>query len=102
MKTPAPDSATILLVDDEDAVQKLLTYPLEREGFRVLQARDGEEALRRFGQEADPAVHEPALERGHENDPDDREGAGDDDRQREAEAGADAPEREPHRQPPSR
>ena len=48
MKTPTPDSATILLVDDEDAVQKLLTYPLEHEGFRVLQARDGEEALRRF------------------------------------------------------
>src|SRR5213075_699861 len=43
-----PDSSTILLVDDEDAVQKLLTYPLQREGFRVLQARDGEEALARF------------------------------------------------------
>jgi DNA-binding response OmpR family regulator len=43
-----PDAATILLVDDEDAVQKLLTYPLEHEGYRVLQARDGEEALRRF------------------------------------------------------
>jgi len=48
VKTPTPDSATILLVDDEDAVQKLLTYPLEHEGFRVLQARDGEEALRSF------------------------------------------------------
>jgi two-component system OmpR family response regulator/two-component system alkaline phosphatase synthesis response regulator PhoP len=46
-----PDVATILLVDDEDAVQKLLTYPLEREGFRVMQARDGEEALQRFGTE---------------------------------------------------
>jgi two-component system, OmpR family, response regulator len=46
-----PDAATILLVDDEDAVQKLLTFPLEREGFRVLQARDGEDALRRFGGE---------------------------------------------------
>jgi DNA-binding response OmpR family regulator len=46
-----PDSSTILLVDDEDAVQKLLTYPLEREGFRVLQARDGEEALSRFASE---------------------------------------------------
>jgi DNA-binding response OmpR family regulator len=46
-----PDVATILLVDDEDAVQKLLTFPLEREGFRVLQARDGEDALRRFGGE---------------------------------------------------
>jgi DNA-binding response OmpR family regulator len=43
-----PDSSTILLVDDEDSVQKLLTYPLEREGFRVLQARDGQEALSKF------------------------------------------------------
>ncbi|HVD48975.1 MAG TPA: response regulator transcription factor [Gaiellaceae bacterium] len=46
-----PDSSTILLVDDEDAVQKLLAYPLERDGFRVVQARDGEEALERFAQE---------------------------------------------------
>jgi DNA-binding response OmpR family regulator len=46
-----PDPATILLVDDEDSVQKLLTYPLEREGFRVVPARDGEEALRRFAEE---------------------------------------------------
>src|SRR5947208_4374257 len=45
------EPATILLVDDEDAVQKLLTYPLEHEGFRVVQARDGEEALRRFEHE---------------------------------------------------
>jgi DNA-binding response OmpR family regulator len=45
------DSSTILLVDDEDAVQKLLAYPLERDGFRVVQARDGEEALERFGRE---------------------------------------------------
>jgi DNA-binding response OmpR family regulator len=51
VKTPSPESATILLVDDEDAVQKLLTYPLEHEGFRVLQARDGEEALRCFERE---------------------------------------------------
>jgi DNA-binding response OmpR family regulator len=41
---------TILLVDDEDAVQKLLTYPLEREGFRVVSAWDGQEALDRFAQ----------------------------------------------------
>ncbi len=47
-----PDSSTILLVDDEDAVQKLLAYPLEREGFRVLQARDGEEALACFASES--------------------------------------------------
>src|SRR6059036_1816482 len=47
-----PDSSTILLVDDEDSVQKLLTYPLERDGFRVVSARDGEEALARFAEEA--------------------------------------------------
>ena len=46
-----PDSSTILLVDDEDSVQKLLTYPLERDGFRVVSARDGEEALRLFSEE---------------------------------------------------
>jgi DNA-binding response OmpR family regulator len=40
--------ATILVVDDEESIQKLLTYPLEREGYRVVQARDGEEALARF------------------------------------------------------
>ncbi len=43
-----PDASTILLVDDEESVQRLLAYPLEREGFRVVQARDGEEALHRF------------------------------------------------------
>jgi DNA-binding response OmpR family regulator len=42
------DGTTILLVDDEDSVQKLLTYPLERDGFTVVPARDGEEALARF------------------------------------------------------
>ena len=46
-----PDSSTILLVDDEDAVQRLLAYPLERDGFRVVQARDGQEALEHFGRE---------------------------------------------------
>jgi DNA-binding response OmpR family regulator len=46
-----PDSSTILLVDDEDSVQKLLAYPLERDGYRVLQARDGAEALDRFAAE---------------------------------------------------
>src|SRR6059036_1964511 len=46
-----PEPPTILLVDDEDAVQKLLTYPLEREGYRVVSARDGEEALTRFAEE---------------------------------------------------
>jgi len=47
-----PDTLTILLVDDEDSIQTLLTYPLERDGYRVVQARDGDEALRRFGEES--------------------------------------------------
>jgi DNA-binding response OmpR family regulator len=42
------ETARILLVDDEESVQKLLRYPLEREGYAVVQARDGEEALERF------------------------------------------------------
>ena len=51
-----PDFPTILLVDDEDAVQKLLTYPLEREGYRVVPARDGKEALDRFASESPDLV----------------------------------------------
>ena len=47
---PEP-SSTILLVDDEDSIQTLLTYPLERDGHRVVQARNGEEALQRFAEE---------------------------------------------------
>jgi DNA-binding response OmpR family regulator len=57
-------AATILLVDDEESVQKLLTYPLEREGYRVVQARTGEEALERFaGQEIDLIVLDLMLPR---------------------------------------
>jgi DNA-binding response OmpR family regulator len=48
---PMPSPSTILLVDDEDSIQTLLTYPLERDGYRVVQARDGEEALKRFSEE---------------------------------------------------
>src|SRR6266480_3179397 len=40
-----------MLVYDEESIQKLLTYPLQREGYRVVQARDGEEALRRFSEQ---------------------------------------------------
>ena len=46
-----PDLSTILLVDDEESVQRLLAYPLERDGFRVVPAHDGEEALERFAAE---------------------------------------------------
>src|SRR3954453_23813968 len=47
----APGQARILLVDDEQAVQTLLTYPLRKEGYEVVEARDGQEALDRFGEE---------------------------------------------------
>ena len=36
---------TVLIAEDESALLTLLRYNLEREGYRVLEARDGEEAL---------------------------------------------------------
>jgi DNA-binding response OmpR family regulator len=44
----ADKTARILLVDDERPVQKLLSYPLEKEGYEVVAALDGEEALQAF------------------------------------------------------
>ena len=41
-------SARILLVDDEQAIQTLLTYPLRKDGYEVVAAHDGREALDRF------------------------------------------------------
>ena len=46
-----PESSTILLVDDEDSIQKLLTFPLQRDGYKIVAARDGEAALERFAEE---------------------------------------------------
>jgi DNA-binding response OmpR family regulator len=47
----ARGQARILLVDDEQAVQTLLTYPLRKEGYDVVGAADGQEALDRFSEE---------------------------------------------------
>jgi DNA-binding response OmpR family regulator len=41
-------SARILLVDDEQSIQTLLSYPLRKDGYDVVQAVDGREALARF------------------------------------------------------
>ncbi|HXV04895.1 MAG TPA: response regulator transcription factor [Solirubrobacterales bacterium] len=41
-------AARILLVDDEQSVQTLLSYPLRKEGYHVTAAMDGREALARF------------------------------------------------------
>ena len=38
----------ILLVDDEPAIQTLLAYPLQKDGYEVVAAVDGREALDRF------------------------------------------------------
>jgi DNA-binding response OmpR family regulator len=46
----AERSARILLVDDEHSVQTLLTYPLTKDGYDVVSARDGREALDRFAE----------------------------------------------------
>src|ERR671930_1422895 len=44
-------SARILLVDDERSVQTLLAYPLLKDGYEVISAHDGREALDRFAQQ---------------------------------------------------
>jgi DNA-binding response OmpR family regulator len=44
----AREGPKILLVDDEQAVQTLLTYPLRKEGYEVVTATDGQQALDRF------------------------------------------------------
>lgn len=49
------DPYTILLVDDEPDILEFLGYNLEREGFRVLKARDGTKALK-LAMEERPAL----------------------------------------------
>jgi len=41
----------ILLVDDEPPIQTLLAFPLERDGYEVVAASDGREALTRFSEQ---------------------------------------------------
>ncbi len=47
----ADRSARILLVDDEQSIQTLLSYPLRKEGYDVVHATDGHQALERFAEE---------------------------------------------------
>jgi DNA-binding response OmpR family regulator len=44
----ANGAARILLVDDEQSIQTLLSYPLRKDGYHVTSALDGGEALTRF------------------------------------------------------
>jgi DNA-binding response OmpR family regulator len=41
----------ILLADDEQSIQTLLSYPLQKDGFDVVRASDGREALERFDEQ---------------------------------------------------
>ncbi len=49
----APAEGLVLVVDDEDTVRHIARKMLEREGVRVIEATDGEEALRVFRQRMD-------------------------------------------------
>ena len=42
----------ILLADDEQAIQTLLSFPLQKDGYDVVRASDGQEALARFSEQA--------------------------------------------------
>jgi DNA-binding response OmpR family regulator len=41
----------ILLADDEHAIQTLLSFPLQKDGYEVVRASDGREALARFAEQ---------------------------------------------------
>lgn len=41
----------ILVVDDEDSIREILSYNLDREGYDVIEAEDGEEALEKIKKE---------------------------------------------------
>jgi CheY-like chemotaxis protein len=45
IEPPPPDKLSVLLVDDEPAFRSLLAATLAQEGYHVIQAGDGEEAV---------------------------------------------------------
>jgi PAS domain S-box-containing protein len=52
----APDGDTVLLVDDEPEVRAMTARILREHGYRVVEARSGEEALARAGHEGSEAA----------------------------------------------
>jgi DNA-binding response OmpR family regulator len=56
------DQATILVVDDEKTLRDMLEYNLRREGYRVLAAADGTEAIRlAYGERPDLIILDVML-----------------------------------------
>jgi len=51
VRAVGPRKPAILVAEDETSLTTLLRYNLEKEGFRVLEGRDGEEALMIAGEE---------------------------------------------------
>lgn len=51
--TKAAPRTTILLVDDEAPVRQLVKVVLERAGYRVIEANNGQEALQRWCEQKD-------------------------------------------------
>ena len=52
-RTPPESRETILLVEDEPAVRQLFAQALMRAGYRVYEARNGQEAVKVFDQHGD-------------------------------------------------
>jgi len=47
-KKQTPDQQSILVIDDDEPIRELLRTILEHEGYRVLEASDGDEGLKQF------------------------------------------------------
>ncbi|MGD0799563.1 MAG: HD domain-containing phosphohydrolase [Acidobacteriaceae bacterium] len=56
LQTQEAKSATILIADDEESNRELLAHILERDGYQVLLAKDGEEAITLFSNQIDLAL----------------------------------------------
>ncbi|MEP0549039.1 MAG: response regulator transcription factor [Rhodothermales bacterium] len=61
MATLTPSEMTILVVDDEEDVVEIISHFLRQEGFNVLTAYDGEEALTQAAQDIDLVVLDVML-----------------------------------------
>ncbi|MFN9176126.1 MAG: response regulator, partial [Synechocystis sp.] len=53
LTTESAQTSTILVVDDSAALRRTLAFTLEKSGYRVVQAKDGQEALKTLGQTTD-------------------------------------------------